>query len=461
MEGKIHVGEFSTEAGRIGELSVKGLSNNLRKLGFVIGRLKTGTPARISKRSINFDKLETQIGDNEMLSFSNFNSIGIDRPNIPCYITYTNENTHKVIRENFHRSPLFSGRIKGVGPRYCPSIEDKVKKFPEKDRHQLFIEPEGVHTEEFYVSGASTSLPEDVQYDFLRTINGLENVEMMKPGYAVEYDFLNPIQLKPSLETKLINGLFLAGQTNGTSGYEEAGAQGLIAGLNATLYIENREPLILTRSEAYTGVLIDDLVTEGTEEPYRMFTSRAEYRLNLRHDNSDERLTKYAIEYGTLDKNDKEFFYKKMEELENLKQKLSKNKLDDYIVEKINIEGIRKGIEWAKILKNPNIDLETIFDLYKDIEPNIQKNIFIRAAIEIKYEGYITRQERDINRANKMRTFSIPNDINYDNVFGISFEGREKLKKVMPITIDQASRISGVTPADISVLTIYLYSKKG
>ncbi|HOJ63043.1 MAG TPA: tRNA uridine-5-carboxymethylaminomethyl(34) synthesis enzyme MnmG [Spirochaetota bacterium] len=457
MEGKIHIGEFQAISGRFGEPAALGLSENLRKLGFTIGRLKTGTPARVKKRSIDFDKLEMQIGDPEMFRFSNFTFELINRPNVPCYITYTNENTHKIIRENFHRSPLFSGRIKGIGSRYCPSIEDKVKKFPEKDRHQVFVEPEGLYTDEMYLNGLSSSLPEDVQFAFLRTIRGFEHIEIVRPAYAVEYDFINPIQLKPSLETKLISGLFIAGQTNGTSGYEEAAGQGIIAGINAFLYVENEPPFILGRDEAYIGVLIDDLVTKGVDEPYRMFTSRAEYRLKLRSDNADIRLAKYAIKYGLITEDEKKFFLQRENDIEEIKKRLHQLKLTEEEIYKINIESIKKGSDWVKYLKNPEVDVIDAYHLYKESHPDIQKENFLTAAIEIKYKGYIDRHNRYIERDKKMEMREIPEDIDYDAIFGLSTEGREKLKKIKPKTLGMASRILGVSPSDISILSMHLY----
>ena len=460
MEGKIHIGEFNAQYGRLSEPAALGLSSNLSKLGFKIGRLKTGTPARVAKRSIDLKKMEMQIGDPVMFSFSNFTYNEIDRPNIPCYITYTNKETHKIIRNNFHRSPLFRGSIRGTGPRYCPSIEDKVKKFPDKDRHQIFIEPEGLYTDEIYLNGLSSSLPEDVQEAFLKTIIGFEHIQILRPAYAVEYDYINPIQLKPSLETKIIKGLFIAGQTNGTSGYEEAGAQGLIAGINACMYIENESPLILGRDEAYIGVLIDDLVTEGTNEPYRMFTSRAEYRLQLRQDNADMRLTDYAIKYGLISDEENLFYINKKNDIIKLKEQLYSTKLNEKDLLAINIQGIKKGVNWVKFLKNPKVDFIEAFKIFNKSFNNYKKEHFLTAAIEIKYEGYITRQEKDIKKAKKIESQKIPSDINYDDIFGLSSEGREKLKIVQPITLGQAARISGVTPSDISIISIYLHKKK-
>ncbi len=460
MEGRIHIGDYNSQNGRIGEPSALGLSQNLIKLGFKIGRLKTGTPARVAKKSLDFDKMEMQIGDPIMFAFSNLNNQEINRPNVPCYITYTNKETHKIIRDNFHRSPLFRGVIKGIGPRYCPSIEDKVRRFPERDRHQIFIEPEGLNTDEIYLNGLSTSLPEDVQINFLKTIKGLENVNIIRPAYAVEYDYINPIQLKPTLESKIIKGLFIAGQTNGTSGYEEAAAQGLIAGINACMYIEKEKPFILGRNEAYIGVLIDDLTTEGTAEPYRMFTSRAEYRLNLRQDNADNRLSNYAIKYGLISEEEKTKYIDKISKINELKDILNSKKLDQEDLFDINLPNIKKGINWATLLKNPNIDFLDLYKIFIKKINNIQKDVFLTAAIEIKYQGYILRQDKDIQKAKKFELQKIPSDIDYNKIIGLSTESREKLKKVMPITLGQASRISGVSPADISILSIYLYKER-
>ncbi len=459
MEGKIHIGQYNSMNGRIGELAALGLSANLRKIGFDVGRLKTGTPARVTKRSIDFSLLEKQDGDPMLFRFANFDDTPIDRPNVPCYVTYTNEKTHSILRDNFDRSPLFSGRIKGIGPRYCPSIEDKVKKFPDRERHQVFIEPEGLYTEELYLNGLSTSMPEDVQYAFLQSIVGFENIEIVRPAYAVEYDYLNPIQLKPSLETKLISGLFLAGQTNGTSGYEEAAAQGTIAGINACLFVEGSEPLILGRDEAYLGVLIDDLVTQGTTEPYRMFTSRAEYRLRLRQDNCDLRLTQYAIERGFISGVEKDRFENRIIEISTIKDLLNKTKLKKDQIDLINLQGIKSGSKWEDYIKNPNTDFQDAFSLFIKDFSNITQSSFNTATIEIKYEGYVAKQEKDVQKTKKQTERVIPSDINYDDIRGISNESRDKFKSVKPVNIGQASRISGITPADITILSIYIYTQ--
>ncbi|MFP4363266.1 MAG: tRNA uridine-5-carboxymethylaminomethyl(34) synthesis enzyme MnmG [Spirochaetia bacterium] len=457
MESRIFIGDYWAENGRIGEPSAKGLGKALREIGFHVGRLKTGTPARIARGSADFTKMEEQEGDSEMQPFS-FADKKIDRPSVSCYITWTNEKTHDVIRKNMDRSPLYSGKIVGTGPRYCPSIEDKVVRFPDRKRHQIFVEPEGMGTEEMYLNGISSSLPEDVQEEFLRTIPGLEDLHIMRPGYAVEYDYLMPTQLYPSLETKRIAGLFIAGQTNGTSGYEEAAGQGLVAALNAGLKMRGKQPVLLSRSEAYIGVLIDDLVTLGTEEPYRMFTSRAEYRLSLRHDTADRRLTAKGFDSGLVTEAVMEALEKKQKGIDEIKTLLERRKVGreaDGIHERLVTQ---KGKSYYHALKVPEITMETVkmgVPELKEYSPSWLET----AELDIRYEGYMSRQEQQIRRFQKMENIRIPEGFSYDKVEGISTESKEKLKEIKPRSVGQASRISGVRNSDIAVLMVLLERK--
>ncbi|MFH0947766.1 MAG: tRNA uridine-5-carboxymethylaminomethyl(34) synthesis enzyme MnmG [Elusimicrobiota bacterium] len=414
LKGLIHIGETTFHSGRSGEFAAMHLSDSLKKLGFEIGRLKTGTPPRVNGKTIDYSKCIAQQSDEPPVPFSHY-TLHITQPQLSCWLTYTNKKTHKIISENFHRAPLFSGQIKGIGPRYCPSIEDKVKKFPEKERHQIFLEPEGYDTEEVYCNGVATSLPYDVQYEMLKTIDGLENVEMIRPGYAIEYDFCQPTQLMPTLETKKIDGLFFAGQINGTSGYEEAAGQGIIAGINAVAKIRGIEPLILRRDEAYIGVLIDDLVTKGVLDPYRMFTSRAEYRLLLRADNSDLRLMDYGYKYGLID-----------------------------------------GEMYKKFQKYRAFVGEKNFEFDEDILPWTKEKIRTEIEIEKKYAGYIKRQIADVEKFKKIESKKIPGKIDYNEIPGLLTESRQKLNQVRPVSVGQASRISGVTPADLSIIMVWL-----
>ena len=435
MSGKIFIGEYEHESGRLGEEAAKGLGEALRAKGFHVGRMKTGTPARVKKSSLDFTRLEVQDGDEEMRPFS-FLSGNIERPNLKCYITYTNEKTHQIIRDNIHRSPLYGGRIVGKGPRYCPSIEDKVVRFPERERHQIFVEPEGEGTEEMYLNGLSSSLPESVQHEFIRTLPGLENVVIMRPAYAVEYDYLDPLDLYPSLESKIVSNLFIAGQTNGTSGYEEAAAQGIVAGINAALRLEGKDPLILKRSDSYIGVLIDDLTTKGTKEPYRMFTSRAEYRLFLRNDNADARLT---MLFPLASDERKAAFQEKMAHIEEIRCLLKEKK-----------ERGKNGIE---LLREPDVTIESLSIPEMDrFSPEEKEQV----ELDLKYEGYLKRQEREIARFEKNESVAIPDDFDYDDVDGLSQESREKFKSIRPKSVGQAGRISGVRVSDIAVLQVAL-----
>lgn len=463
MEGRIFIGEYECSAGRLGEPAAIGLGTALRRIGFTLGRLKTGTPPRVLRSSIDFSVMEQQNGDPEPLGFS-FSAARIDRPQVPCYVTYTNQTTHSIIAENISRSPLYSGKITGIGPRYCPSIEDKVVRFAERERHQLFLEPEGLDTDEFYINGLSSSLPEEVQDSFMRTVPGLEEAVVTRPSYAVEYDYLDPTQLTRALETRRITGLFTAGQINGTSGYEEAGGQGLIAGINAALSARAAatqsawEPFVLGRSEAYIGVLIDDLVTLGTKEPYRMFTARAEYRLRLRHDTADERLTPLADRIGLARSGSMERLRHRLDSRAALRSAWQERRIrhDDAASYPSLVKHVGKSC--ADALRDPLVPLEDILDLdpgFSAYDPEIR----IAAELDIRYEHYIDSQDRKVDRLKKMENEAVPADFDYDAVPGLSMESRAKLKEIRPETLGQVSRISGLRQSDIMLLMVYLSNR--
>jgi tRNA uridine 5-carboxymethylaminomethyl modification enzyme len=462
LKGRIVIGDSSYESGPDGLLPANKLSDSLKKLGIKLLRFKTGTPARINERSVDFSKLIEEPGDDEIVPFS-FMTGDLKKEQVSCYMTHTNAETHRIIRENIHRSPLYSGDIEGIGPRYCPSIEDKIVRFADKESHQVFVEPMGLGTKEMYVQGMSTSMPEDIQIKMLRTLPGLENAVIMRPAYAIEYDCIDSTQLDLSLEIKTIDGLFFAGQINGSSGYEEAAAQGLIAGINAVMKLENREPLILTRAKAYIGVLIDDLVTKGTNEPYRMMTSRAEYRLYLRQDNADARLTQIGHDIGLVSEERYSRFIKKQEligqETERLKKTIlpPSKEVNEFLRRHKSAE-IVTGVRLYDLLKRPEIDIEYLkeIDQYSDMP----KEVIEQVAISIKYEGYLKRQMIQIEQFRRMEERLLPEDIDYKNIQGLSLEARQKLDNQKPQSLGQASRISGVSPADISVLLIYLESRK-
>lgn len=459
--GRIFVGDVSYEAGPDGSLPSVGLSDSLRREGVSLMRFKTGTPARVNKRTIDLSRLEIQPGEEEITPYSALTDEDLsgDKHHVPCHIVYTNAETHRIIHENIERSAMYSGQIHGTGPRYCPSIEDKIVRFADKERHQLFVEPMGENTEEMYIQGFSTSLPTDVQYKMLHSLVGFENAEIMRYAYAIEYDCADPTQLYPTLEFKAISGLYGAGQFNGTSGYEEAAAQGLVAGINAALKLEGRDPMILQRSESYIGTLIDDLTTKGTNEPYRMMTSRSEYRLLLRQDNADERLTPVGIKVGLVCEEQKTRFLRKRALIESEKERLentyiSKETASEFLASR-GFEPSKSGVSLADLIRRPELDYERISEVDED-RPALPREVTLTAGTDIKYAGYVKKQLQEVSRHARLETKALSPDLDYTLVKGLRIEACQKLNKIKPLTVGQASRISGVSPADISVLLIYL-----
>ena len=459
LKADILVGDKRNPGGPHGEKESKNLSDNLRKYGLTIQRLKTGTPQRLDKSTIDYSKLEREDGDNILRSFSfDYPPIYKIEEQVPCYLTYTNEGTHKIITDNLTKSSMYGGYVRGIGPRYCPSIEDKVVRFADKERHQLFLEPESRFYDDIYLQGFSTSMPYEIQEEMVHSLKGLENAKILKYAYAIEYDAIDPLEMKKNLENKILENLFTAGQINGTSGYEEAAAQGLMAGINAILKIEGKDPFILGRDEAYIGVLIDDLTTRGTKEPYRMLTSRAEYRLLLRHDNADIRLRDYGYSLGLINDERYSKFQKKLKDIKELQELLKNKKIvtsENNLLEQIGTSKINDGITLYDILKRPEVTIDKLIDINK-LEDIYSNEVKEQVEIYIKYEGYINKEKKNVLRMKEMENILIPEDIDYDKVINIASEAKDKLKKVLPINLGQASRISGVNPSDIAMLSVYL-----